>query len=288
MNSLSIDTVSVTWRNGVKALNDISLQFSKGMFGLLGPNGAGKSTLLKTIVGLQQPDKGKIFLNGIDLSNDQFYLRKQLGYLPQDFGVYPGVTAWDLLQHIAILKGVGDATARRKQVTYLLEQMNLSEYRNSAVHRFSGGMKQRFGVAQALIGNPQVILLDEPTAGLDPEERHRFNSMLSALSEELIVVLSTHLVEDVRNLCDNMAVIHQGRVVAEGKPAMMISALDGKIWSKKSAVTSGPEPDFPHRLISRQLIGKRPFVTVYAEVQPPGFVPDAPTLEHVYFHALNS
>jgi len=199
MNSLQIKNLSKTYGNGVHAMQDISLEIGNGIFGLLGPNGAGKSTLMKTIAGLQAPDTGRILFNDVDIVADPGFVKQQLGYLPQDFGVYPKISAYDLLEHLAVLKGVGDKKSRKEQIYALLEKTNLYNDRNKAVSSFSGGMRQRFGVAQSLLGNPQIIIVDEPTAGLDPEERNRFNNLLSEIGEQVIVILSTHLVEDVRN-----------------------------------------------------------------------------------------
>ncbi|HVI46841.1 MAG TPA: ABC transporter ATP-binding protein [Chitinophaga sp.] len=285
MNQLSINQLSLTYKSGIKAVDNISLEITNGMFGLLGPNGAGKSSLMKTVVGLQKPGTGDIFFNGTDVVKNPMGIRKHLGYLPQDFGVYSKVSAYDLLQHLAVLKGITDAAARRQQIMGLLEKVNLLPVRNREVHTFSGGMKQRFGVAQALLGNPQIIIADEPTAGLDPEERNRFNTLLSEISENIIVILSTHLVEDVRNLCAQMAVIHKGAVLAAGNPSAMIKALEGKIWTRKIQVSE--LPDYQHyRIISNQLVEKEMHISVYADTQPDGFYASAPILEHVYFHTL--
>jgi len=211
MNTLEISGLNRIYANGVIAINNVSLSISNGMFGLLGPNGAGKSSLMKTIAGLQKPTSGSITFNGVDIVKDVAFIKKHLGFLPQDFDVYPKVSAYNLLQHLAVLKGVSNAAERKSQIDNLLEKVNLVAVKNREVHVFSGGMRQRFGVAQALLGNPKIIIVDEPTAGLDPEERNRFNMLLSEISEEVIVILSTHLVEDVRNLCNNMAIIQQGK-----------------------------------------------------------------------------
>lgn len=232
MNTLSINNLSLIYKNGYQAVKDISLEIGNGMFGLLGPNGAGKSSLMKTIVGLQKPTSGTIIFNGTDISQDPDFIKQKLGFLPQDFGVYPKVSAYDLLVHIAVLKGITNSTERKEQIMSLLEKVNLSDFRKKEVHTFSGGMKQRFGVAQALLGNPELIIVDEPTAGLDPEERNRFNTLLNDISKEVIVILSTHLVEDVRNLCSEMAVMNNGKILRQGKPTELISELENRIWSK--------------------------------------------------------
>lgn len=287
MNNISIQQISLRYRNGVQALNRISLEIGNGMFGLLGPNGAGKSSLMKTIVGLQKPTEGNIHFNGIDIVRHPEFIKKQLGFLPQDFGVYPKISAYRLLHHLAVLKGIDNATEREAQILNLLEKVNLSDYRNKEVHTFSGGMKQRFGIAQALLGNPKVIIVDEPTAGLDPEERNRFNTLLSEISEEIIVILSTHLVEDVRNLCSQVAIIKDGRLQAAGRPSEMVSALNGKIWTRQISRSEWPDYQSQHQVLSRLLIEKTMHVAVYREEQPQGFQETAPTLEHVYFHTLH-
>ncbi len=207
VNTLCIKNLTKTYQNGVKAINNISLEVSNGMFGLLGPNGSGKSSLMKTIVGLQKPDSGQIIFNNKDVIKEPDIIKRQLGFLPQDFGVYPNVSAYTLLEHLAMLKGIVNYRERRAQLLTLLDKVNLYAHRKKEVHTFSGGMRQRFGIAQALLGNPKIVLVDEPTAGLDPEERNRFNRLLSEISEEMIIILSTHLVEDVNNLCSKMAII---------------------------------------------------------------------------------
>ncbi len=232
MNSLSIKNLSKTYANGVQALSNISLEINNGMFGLLGPNGAGKSSLMRTIVGLQPADAGEILLNGMNILENPQFIKQQLGFLPQDFGVYPKISAQDLLNHIAIIKGVANKKERKEQIDSLLEKVNLSSHKNKEVYTFSGGMRQRFGVAQTLLGNPKIIIVDEPTAGLDPEERNRFNGLLSEIGVERIVILSTHLVEDVRNLCSKMAIIKNGKVVLQGNPNDFVAELKGKIWQK--------------------------------------------------------
>lgn len=286
MNKISIEQVSLRYPNGVQALEKVSLEIGNGMFGLLGPNGAGKSSLMKTIVGLQRPSGGSIHFNNTDIVQHPGFIKKQLGFLPQDFGVYPKVSAYRLLEHLALLKGISDGAERKAQILGLLEKVNLSAFRNKEVHTFSGGMKQRFGVAQALLGDPKIIIVDEPTAGLDPEERNRFNTLLSETSEEVIVILSTHLVEDVRNLCQQMAIIKKGRLQVWGKPAEMVAALEGKIWIKQIHRSEREAYQARHQVISHQLIEKEMHIVVYANECPQGFRELQPTLEHVYFHVL--
>jgi ABC-type multidrug transport system ATPase subunit len=287
MNTLKIDNLNLTYKNGYNAINGISLEIKNGMFGLLGPNGAGKSSLMKTIVGLQKPTSGSIAFNDIDVVEDADYIKKSLGFLPQDFGVYPKVNAYDLLNHIAILKGINNKAERQKQIQYLLEKVNLWDFRDKEVHTFSGGMKQRFGVAQALLGDPKIIIVDEPTAGLDPEERNRFNTLLSDISSEVVVILSTHLVEDVKNLCSEMTVMNRGRILKTGKPKELIKELEGKIWSKsiENAELEMYQSDL--NVISQQLIERQLQITVVAPSQPEGFSPVNPILEHVYFNVLS-
>lgn len=288
MNTLSINELSLTYKNGVQALKEISLTISNGMFGLLGPNGAGKSSLMKTIVGLQKPVSGNIIFNGQDIVKQPAFIKKQLGFLPQDFGVYPKITAYNLLEHLARLKGIINARERKQQITNLLAKVNLSSGSNKEVHTFSGGMKQRFGVAQALLGNPNIIIVDEPTAGLDPEERNRFNMLLSEISEGVIVILSTHLVEDVRNLCSQMGVINNGRLIAVGQPAAMMKDLEGKIWSRQIDNKELPVYEERYTIISQQLVERSLLITAYESKQPSGFQPAKPALEHVYFHLLKT
>ncbi|PQA97145.1 multidrug ABC transporter ATP-binding protein [Chryseobacterium shigense] len=286
MNTLSINNLSLIYKNGYQAVKEISLEICNGMFGLLGPNGAGKSSLMKTIVGLQKPTSGTIIFNGADISQDPDFIKQNLGFLPQDFGVYPKVSAYDLLEHIAVLKGITNSTERKGQILSLLEKVNLSDFRKKEVHTFSGGMKQRFGVAQALLGNPKIIIVDEPTAGLDPEERNRFNSLLNDISKEVIVILSTHLVEDVRNLCSEMAVMNNGQILRQGKPAELISELENRIWSKPIDKNELENYLSCYDIISRQLIERELHITVFSEEQPRGFIAVTPLLEHVYFHTL--
>lgn len=287
MNTLKISNLNLTYKNGYNAINGISLEIKNGMFGLLGPNGAGKSSLMKTIVGLQKPTSGSIAFNDIDVLEDADYIKKNLGFLPQDFGVYPKVNAYDLLNHIAILKGINNKVERQKQIQYLLEKVNLWNFRDKEVHTFSGGMKQRFGVAQALLGKPKIIIVDEPTAGLDPEERNRFNTLLSDISSEVVVILSTHLVEDVKNLCSEMTIMNRGRILKTGKPKELIEDLEGKIWSKFIENDELEIYQSDLKVISQQLIERQLQITVFATTQPEGFSPVKPILEHVYFNVLS-
>ncbi|KFC38762.1 ABC transporter ATP-binding protein [Elizabethkingia anophelis] len=286
MNTLSVNHLSLTYKNGFQAIKDISLEIGNGMFGLLGPNGAGKSSLMKTIVGLQKPTSGSIVFNGVNVSEDPDYIKQNLGFLPQDFGVYPKVSAYDLLEHIALLKGISNRTERKKQILNLLEKVNLSDFRKKEVHTFSGGMRQRFGVAQALLGNPKIIIVDEPTAGLDPEERNRFNSLLNDISKDVIVILSTHLVEDVRNLCSEMAIMNKGQVLRKGKPNELIAELENKIWSRPIDKSELENYRNIYHIISQQLIERELYITTYSPERPKDFLSVNPLLEHVYFHTL--
>ncbi|WP_330745589.1 ABC transporter ATP-binding protein [Chryseobacterium sp. CP-77] len=286
MNTLTINNLSLTYKNGFQAIKNISLDIKNGMFGLLGPNGAGKSSLMKTIVGLQKPTSGTILFNGVDIAKNPDYIKQNLGFLPQDFGVYPKVSAYDLLEHIAVLKGITDKNERKKQILGLLEKVNLSDFAKKEVHTFSGGMKQRFGVAQALLGDPKIIIVDEPTAGLDPEERNRFNTLLNDISQEVIVILSTHLVEDVRNLCSEMAVMNHGQILRKGNPGKLIAELDNRIWSKPIDKNELESYHSSYEIISRQLLERELHITVFSEEPPKDFSPVTPLLEHVYFHTL--
>lgn len=287
MNQLEIHHLNVTYPNGHHALQGITLNIRNGMFGLLGPNGAGKSSLMKTMVGIQKPSSGDILFNNIDVIKNPHYIKQNLGFLPQDFGVYPKVSAYHLLEHIAKLKGVHKASERQSQIYYLLEKVNLLEAKNKVVHTFSGGMKQRFGVAQALLGQPKLIIVDEPTAGLDPEERNRFNTLLSAISNDVIVILSTHLVEDVRNLCSEMAIMDQGRILKQGTPKVLISELKHHIWSKAISQDDLVYYQSNFHIISQQLIERVLHITILSDYCPEGFVAVQPLLEHVYFQTLS-
>lgn len=286
MNTLSVNHLSLTYKNGFQAIKDISLEIGNGMFGLLGPNGAGKSSLMKTIVGLQKPTSGSIVFNGVNVSEDPDYIKQNLGFLPQDFGVYPKVSAYDLLEHIALLKGISNRTERKEQILNLLEKVNLSDFRKKEVHTFSGGMRQRFGIAQALLGNPKIIIVDEPTAGLDPEERNRFNSLLNDISKDVIVILSTHLVEDVRNLCSEMAIMNKGQLLRKGNPNELIAELENKIWFRSIDKSELENYRNMYHIISQQLIERELYITTYSPEQPKDFLSVNPLLEHVYFQTL--
>lgn len=284
---LVIQQLSKTYSNGVQALKNVSLTIGQGMFGLLGPNGAGKSSLMRTIATLQEPDTGSIFLDDLDVIRHKHEVRKVLGYLPQEFGVYPRVTAEVMLDHIADLKGIVDKKERKELVAALLERVNLGAVRNKNLGTYSGGMKQRFGVAQALIGNPRLIIVDEPTAGLDPAERNRFYNLLSEIGENTIVILSTHIVEDVTNLCSNMAIICQGEVIAQGNPSTLVGEVQGRIWRK----VIGKHELSAHRdafqVISTQLKAGKTEVHVFSATQPdPSFTLVEAGLEDVYFSRI--
>jgi ABC-type multidrug transport system ATPase subunit len=281
---LVISNLSKTYNNGVKALNNINLTISKGMFGLLGPNGAGKSTLMRTISALQNADTGSIFLGDIDVINQKNELRKVLGYLPQDFGFYPKVSAISLLDHFAVLKGITNKTERKQIVDALLQQTNLYEVRKRNVSDYSGGMRQRFGIAQALLGNPKLIIVDEPTAGLDPQERNRFHNILSEIGEQVIVILSTHIVDDVKTLCNQMVVMNRGTILLEGTPRETVEAIQGKIW--KATINKEELPNYKKEfnVISHYNNEGKMTVHVFADAQPSSsFVATEADLEDVYF-----
>jgi ABC-2 type transport system ATP-binding protein len=281
---LVINSLSKTYANGVHALKDVSLTLNNGMFGLLGPNGAGKSSLMRTIATLQEADKGSVFLDDLDVLKNKTEVRQLLGYLPQEFGVYPKISAERMLDHIAQLKGIGNKGERKELVGALLENVNLSKDRKKHLGTYSGGMKQRFGIAQALIGNPKLIIVDEPTAGLDPAERNRFYNLLSQLGENTIVILSTHIVEDVSTLCSNFAIICQGEVLYAGEPDAAVSELEGKIFSKAINKTELPHYQDDFNVISTQLKTGKLHIRVLQETSPGnGFVQSIPNLEDVYF-----
>lgn len=281
---LVISHVSKTYSNGLKALNDINLTISPGMFGLLGPNGAGKSTLMRTIATLQDPDEGSIMLGDINIVKQKEELRKVLGYLPQDFGFYPKVNAEDMLHHFAVLKGINNKAERKELCDALLQQTNLFEARRRNLSEYSGGMRQRFGIAQALLGNPQLIIVDEPTAGLDPAERNRFHNILSDLGENIIVILSTHIVEDIKNLCPRMVIMNRGQVLLDGKPSDTIRDMKNRIWSliiDKSELEAYREK---YRIISAKIMEGRLLIHVKSDEMPDAaFVAVEPDLEDVYF-----
>jgi ABC-type multidrug transport system ATPase subunit len=284
---LEIRHLSKTYANGVVALDGVTLRIPPGMFGLLGPNGAGKSTLMRILATLQECDSGSVFLDDIDVLDEKDEVRRLLGYLPQDFGVYPKVTAYELLDHFAQLKGLANRARRREVVDGLLQQTNLFEVRDQRLGTFSGGMKQRFGIAQALLGDPQLIIVDEPTAGLDPQERVRFHNLLSDIGQDKTVILSTHIVSDVADLCANMAIINKGHVLLCGEPAKLIEGIEGRIWAR---FVNKPELlafQKRHTVISTRLLSGRPMIHVYAERYPgDDFEPVHPTLEDVYFATI--
>ena len=284
---LQIRGVSKAYANGVQALKDVTLTIPAGMYGLLGPNGAGKSTLMRTLATLQDADAGTATLGDIDVLRDKDAVRRQLGYLPQDFGVYPKVSAVDLLDHLARLKGIEDRGTRRDTVDALLRQVNLHDVRRKALGGFSGGMRQRFGIAQALLGNPRLIIVDEPTAGLDPEERVRFHNLLAEIGENVIVILSTHIVSDVADLCARMAIIHRGQVLLHGEPARLLRALDGRVWQRAIARSDLESVKAALPVISTRLTAGRTLVNVVSDAAPDAaFVPIEPTLEDVYFATI--
>ena len=284
---LRIDNLVHVYPNGTRALDGVSLDVPRGMFGLLGPNGAGKSSLMRCIATLQIPTQGAIRFGDIDVLADPDALRRTLGYLPQDFGVYPRVTAYDMLDHLAVLKGLAARGERRETVEALLHQVNLWDVRKKALAGFSGGMRQRFGIAQALIGQPQLIIVDEPTAGLDPEERNRFLNLLAEIGENVVVILSTHIVEDVADLCPNMAIIASGRIVEAGAPLELIRALEGQVWRKTIGKHELDQYRARHDVIATRLFGGRTVIHVLA-AQPPGdgFEAMPGGLEDVYFSTL--
>jgi ABC-2 type transport system ATP-binding protein len=284
---LEIRELSKTYANGVQALKNVSLQIPNGMFGLLGPNGAGKSTLMRTIATLQDPDHGSIHLNGLDVLANKPAARAVLGYLPQEFGLYPKVTAEAMLDHFAVLKGVVERGERKSVVEGLLRKVNLWEVRGTKLGTFSGGMRQRFGIAQALIGTPRLIIVDEPTAGLDPEERNRFLNLLAEIGENVVIILSTHIVEDVTDLCPRMAIIAQGQVLLSGEPSEAIRALEGRVWRRTIATSAVEEYKARLAVLSTRLIGGKTVVHVLADQRPDeGFEPVTPDLKDVYFGQL--
>ena len=287
--NLSISHLSKTYANGVRALNDVSLDIPSGMFGLLGPNGAGKSTLMRTVATLQQPDSGSVRLGDIDVLTQPDEVRKLLGYLPQEFGFYPNLSAERVLDHFASLKGVASAGERRDLVDALLKQTNLWDARKKAVGGFSGGMKQRLGIAIALAGRPKLIIVDEPTAGLDPTERHRFLNLLSEIGEDVIVILSTHIVEDVRELCRRMAIINAGEVILQGDPSQVLDDVRGHIWRKRIRRDELPAVQAALNVISVRLVAGDPVVHVFSDSAPgDGFASVEPSLEDVYLHRVGS
>ena len=286
---LSITNLSKTYSNGLKALNDVNMEISNGMFGLLGPNGAGKSSLMRTIATLQEADSGSVMLDDLDVLKKKDEVRKVLGYLPQDFGFYPKVSAWDMINHFAILKGIADPKERKEICEGLLNQTNLFEARKRYIGDYSGGMRQRFGIAQALLGNPKLVIVDEPTAGLDPMERNRFHNLLSEIGENIIVILSTHIVEDVRNLCSNMVIMNQGTILLSGKPAQAIDDMKGKIWMKLIDKEQLTEHKAAFRVISTKVVEGKIQIHVFSAAQPDAsFAPVIADLEDVYFATITN
>ena len=286
---LVIDGVSKTYAKGPVALDNVSLSIKPGLFGLLGPNGAGKSTLMRTLATLQQPSRGSVRFEGVDVVASPETVRRSLGYLPQDFGVYPRISAYRLLDHLAILKGLTDKAQRRDEVEALLHKTNLYADRKRSVSTFSGGMRQRFGIAQALLGDPKLVIVDEPTAGLDPAERNRFHTLLAELSRDKVILLSTHIVDDVEELCAEVAILVRGRVTRAGRPAALVDALRGKLWCRRvpradlDAIAEDP------RHIATRLSAGEPVVRMVADEAPgDGYEPAAPDLEDVYFHTLKT
>lgn len=284
---LVIEGLSKTYPNGVRALDDVSLVIPKGMYGLLGPNGAGKSTLMRTIATLQEADQGSVTLGDLDVLAQKNEVRKILGYLPQEFGVYPKTSATRMLDHIATLKGMTKRRERRDLVEAMLHKVNLYQHRKKSISGFSGGMKQRFGIAQALIGSPKLVIVDEPTAGLDPGERNRFYNLLSEVGENVIVILSTHIVQDVKELCTHMAIIDEGKLLYAGEPSAAEAFLDGKIWQKSLPKAELAQCSDQHNIISTKLVAGRPLVHVFCDHDPgDGFEMIAPDLEDVFFSRI--
>ena len=286
---LRIENLSKKYQNGVKALDNVSLTIPAGMYGLLGPNGAGKSTLMRTLATLQEPDGGSVTLGDIDVLKQKDEVRRRLGYLPQDFGVYPRTSAQDMLSYIALLKGISNARERRDAVGWMLKRCNLYADRKKFLTGFSGGMRQRFGIAQALIGDPQLVIVDEPTAGLDPGERNRFYNLLAEIGEQVIVILSTHIVEDVTDLCTNTAIISKGRVLYQGRPQDAIAQLNERIWQISIAKAELADYEQRYQVVSSKLVGGRPFLHVYSDAPlSEGFAPRVPDLEDVFFTKIRS
>jgi ABC-type multidrug transport system ATPase subunit len=289
MSILKISNLSKTYSNGVKALDNVSIEIENGMFGLLGPNGAGKSSLMRTLSTLQEADSGTATLDGIDIFNEPSELRKVLGYLPQEFGVYPRITAEQLLDHMCILKGITKNSERKELVKYLLDKVNLYDKRNKSVKGFSGGMKQRVGIAQALIGNPKLIIVDEPTAGLDPGERNRFYNLLADVGKEVIVILSTHIVDDVRELCTKMAIMNTGSIVYQGAPQNAIDELNGKVYQKAVSRDELKEYAQQYSIISNKMVAGLPLIHIYSDTNPGSdFESVKPNLEDVFFSKINT
>lgn len=285
---LEIKNLSKTYQNGVRALDKVNLSIPKGMYGLLGPNGAGKSSLMRTIATLQEADSGSIVFDGIDVLSQPIELRRRLGYLPQNFGVYQGVPAYELLDHLAILKGLTNKKERKEVVDGLLAQTNLFQHRKKAVSGFSGGMRQRFGIAQALLGDPGLLIVDEPTGGLDPEERNRFHNLLVSLGEKKVILLSTHIVDDVTELCPQMAVLSAGKILSQGNPLNLIEELNGQIWRKTVSLSEVKDIEKDLSVISKRLYAGQTVVHVLAQNAPQGFESAPANLEDVYFSTIHA
>lgn len=284
---LIIKELDKKYHNGVRALNNVSLTIKTGMFGLLGPNGAGKSSLMRTLATLQDADSGSVMIGDIDVLNNKEAVRKILGYLPQEFGVYPRTSAVDLLDNLALLKGFENKADRKQMVEQLLVKVNLWDHRKNAVSSYSGGMRQRFGIAQCLIGNPKLVIVDEPTAGLDPGERNRFYNILSEIGENTIVILSTHIVQDVRELCTQMAIVDKGKVLYSGNTDDALLQIKGKVWEKKVAKLELPKFQEEYKVISNKLVGGNPLIHVFSENNLDGFTAAEENLEDVFFAKLN-
>jgi len=288
-NELRIEGLSKTYPNGVRALRDITLTIPTGMFGLLGPNGAGKSTLMRTIATLQEADSGSITLGDLDVLREKDAVRRLLGYLPQEFGVYPRISAEAMLDHFAVLKGISKSRERKEIVAALLRRTNLYEARKQSLGTYSGGMRQRFGIAQALLGDPKLIIVDEPTAGLDPRERVRFHNLLSEIGENVVVILSTHIVEDVSDLCSRMAIIAGGMLLMTGEPLKTIQDIDGRVWRRSIPKHQLEDYKKQYAVISTKLIAGRTVIHVFSDTQPePSFDPVMTSLEDVYFSTLHN
>jgi len=284
MPTLKIESLSKTYPNGVKALDNVTLEIESGMFGLLGPNGAGKSSLMRTLACLQEADSGSAFLDEINILKESEALRKNLGYLPQEFGVYSKITAEQLLDHLAILKGISNSRERKELVGHLLHKVNLYHKRNKSVKGFSGGMKQRIGIAQALIGTPKLIIVDEPTAGLDPGERNRFHNLLADVGQEVIILLSTHIVDDVKELCARFAVMNHGQIVYHGSPEDAIKEINGKVWEKQIEREDLPRYQEEYQVISDKMVAGKPIIHIFQAENPSnGFKSVTPNLEDVFF-----
>jgi len=283
---LVIDQIHLTYPNGVQALKGVRLNIPNGLFGLLGPNGAGKSTLMRILSSLQVPDQGKVLFRGKDIFKDVQSYRRKLGYLPQYFGVYPRINAYDLLDHLAKLKGLTQKSVRKGAVEELLHHTNLFQHRKKAVSSFSGGMRQRFGIAQALLGDPDLIIVDEPTSGLDPEERNRFHNLLALLAEKKVVLFSTHIVSDVAELCTRMAILGEGSILEQGNPKELCQNLEGRIWRREIQPEALTELEQSLDILSQRWVGGKRIVHVLSSSPPPGFEPTQPQLEDVFFSAL--